>query len=219
MTEPRRWARCGGSHGATQQRDRGSTSAASSDIEALRAGLHRAENPHGVLRGSLRPEPPDRVAALLAACGTASAFAVFGSNTATHQRGHASASASSASSSSSNAQGAERSNAAPVLIMGTQMSMSVASHVRSAPPPRPQPLGNEKALELRRKHKVVRSMGGSTGGVELPDPEWVCAICLSNRWERVQLSRMPRCDHCFHSSCVDKWFLRSGKCPSCRQPV
>ena len=202
-----RWARCGSGSGS-----------ASSDIAALRAGLHRAENPQGVLRGSVRPEPPDRVAALLAAQGTASdAFSVFGDSS--RGRGDGTTTGPIIDRTNSSRSGCVA--AAPVSITGMQISMSVASRRPSVPvQPRPQPLdGNEKALELRRKHKVIRFVGGSSDGIELPDAEWVCAICLSNRWARVQLARMPRCEHCFHSSCVDKWFLRSGKCPSCRQPV
>ncbi|XP_047308045.1 RING-H2 finger protein ATL16-like [Impatiens glandulifera] len=53
-------------------------------------------------------------------------------------------------------------------------------------------------------------------GYEAPE----CSICLSVFEEEDELKRLPRCMHCFHSNCIDKWFLNSHiNCPLCRAEV
>ena len=45
-----------------------------------------------------------------------------------------------------------------------------------------------------------------------------CVICL-NDFDNDSLIKLLRCSHTFHSSCIDKWFETSYKCPVCRDIV
>ena len=109
------------------------------------------------------------------------------------------------------------SSVAVVQIAGAAISLVAAPTApRAAPPPRISSSQKDgKALDLRRAHKLIRFLG-SPGDLPL---EWSCAICCESAWDRKKLLRMPRCGHVFHEACVAKWFLRSGDCPYCRQPV
>ena len=46
-------------------------------------------------------------------------------------------------------------------------------------------------------------------------PEDICAICLEGFKIR-QHSRMFNCSHIFHKKCVDRWLVKSPRCPTCR---
>ncbi|KAL3716539.1 hypothetical protein ACJRO7_008179 [Eucalyptus globulus] len=46
-----------------------------------------------------------------------------------------------------------------------------------------------------------------------------CAICLQNIEVGETVRSLPRCHHMFHLTCVDKWLVRCGSCPVCRQNV
>ena len=72
--------------------------------------------------------------------------------------------------------------------------------------------------ELERERLDERDVN-SDDNVPPAEDEWCCAICLQRRWRGAELSRMPRCGHCFHRNRVDRWFLKSGDCPYCRNPV
>ncbi|WVZ09606.1 hypothetical protein V8G54_014136 [Vigna mungo] len=46
-----------------------------------------------------------------------------------------------------------------------------------------------------------------------------CAVCLSE-FENGETGRvLPKCNHSFHTECIDMWFQSHTTCPLCRAPV
>lgn len=46
-----------------------------------------------------------------------------------------------------------------------------------------------------------------------------CAICQDTIAEGAQVRKLTFCNHFFHKDCVDNWFLRDTRCPTCRHDV
>jgi len=49
-------------------------------------------------------------------------------------------------------------------------------------------------------------------------PNIECAICLNDFLNSSQCRQLP-CDHVFHKSCIDEWFILSVKCPMCKRNI
>ncbi|KAE8670367.1 putative Subunit H2 [Hibiscus syriacus] len=52
-----------------------------------------------------------------------------------------------------------------------------------------------------------------------PDSVLECAVCLSEFEEGESGRVLPRCNHSFHSECIDMWFRSHSTCPLCRTSV
>ncbi|KAK9994772.1 hypothetical protein SO802_024475 [Lithocarpus litseifolius] len=51
----------------------------------------------------------------------------------------------------------------------------------------------------------------------LPKPnDNTCPICLSEYQSKETLKTIPKCQHCFHIECIDKWLSLNATCPICR---
>ncbi|XP_031114330.1 RING-H2 finger protein ATL16-like [Ipomoea triloba] len=46
-----------------------------------------------------------------------------------------------------------------------------------------------------------------------------CAVCLSEFQARETLRVLPKCDHAFHSDCIDIWLQNNATCPLCRTSI
>ncbi|XP_059309626.1 RING-H2 finger protein ATL78-like [Lycium ferocissimum] len=43
-----------------------------------------------------------------------------------------------------------------------------------------------------------------------------CVICLSEFGIGEKVKVLPKCNHCFHVQCIDKWLNSHSSCPTCR---
>lgn len=48
------------------------------------------------------------------------------------------------------------------------------------------------------------------------DDELECCICLGVFEDGDKVKVLPKCDHRFHSDCVDRWLSTQSSCPLCR---
>jgi hypothetical protein len=46
-----------------------------------------------------------------------------------------------------------------------------------------------------------------------------CAICQDAMERGAQIRRINQCGHIFHKECVDAWFQRNVRCPTCRHDI
>lgn len=58
------------------------------------------------------------------------------------------------------------------------------------------------------------SYGVGDGGGSGADIE--CVICLREFVEGERVRVLPKCAHCFHVECIDRWFVSHSLCPICR---
>ncbi|XVF61844.1 hypothetical protein PTKIN_Ptkin08bG0166600 [Pterospermum kingtungense] len=55
-----------------------------------------------------------------------------------------------------------------------------------------------------------------TTELKLPGLDTACVICLSEFAAGEGLRILPKCDHGFHTRCIDKWLSSHSSCPTCR---
>ncbi|KAK9926042.1 hypothetical protein M0R45_023296 [Rubus argutus] len=103
------------------------------------------------------------------------------------------------------------------------------------PPPEVPSASHWQVTFANLNHDVIRDGGVETRGLsrdllkKLPCHEILgdtkaarvscCTICLQDLEAGETVRTLPLCQHTFHLACVDKWLLRHGSCPLCRQNV
>lgn len=55
-----------------------------------------------------------------------------------------------------------------------------------------------------------------TTELNLPGLDTACVICLSEFTDGECLRILPKCNHGFHTRCIDKWLTSHSSCPTCR---
>jgi SNF2 family DNA or RNA helicase len=70
-----------------------------------------------------------------------------------------------------------------------------------------------KEVQRVKRNEMALVDGEPEGdGEQLEEP---CAICLDKQHQHTH--QKLECGHCFHKTCIGKWFERSAICPMCRQ--
>ena len=57
------------------------------------------------------------------------------------------------------------------------------------------------------------------GSEIVTDLSGVCAVCQDVIASSDLCRRLRACGHVYHKSCIDQWYLRSVRCPTCRHDV
>ncbi|KAH7438549.1 hypothetical protein KP509_04G019800 [Ceratopteris richardii] len=73
---------------------------------------------------------------------------------------------------------------------------------------------SEASLEMLPKYLVTKDNSLDAHGDSIS-----CAICLQELQQGEIVRNLPRCNHMFHMSCLDKWLVIHGSCPMCRQDI
>ncbi|KAL0927104.1 hypothetical protein M5K25_001261 [Dendrobium thyrsiflorum] len=72
----------------------------------------------------------------------------------------------------------------------------------------------------KRLQRAIRNLPGAgvySAGLNLGDSGSDCAICLAKFEPGEPVRFLPKCGHCFHVGCVDRWLIIRPSCPTCRQ--
>lgn len=60
---------------------------------------------------------------------------------------------------------------------------------------------------------------GTTVTRTLMNIESPCAVCQDSMVSGNSVRRLNRCNHIFHTACIDTWFQRNVHCPVCRHDI
>lgn len=73
---------------------------------------------------------------------------------------------------------------------------------------------SESCIEKLPRYMVTKENKLDASGDSLS-----CTICLQELLQGETARSLPLCHHVFHMACVDKWLVRHGSCPVCRQGI
>ncbi|XP_008795815.1 RING-H2 finger protein ATL64-like [Phoenix dactylifera] len=89
-----------------------------------------------------------------------------------------------------------------------------AAAASSSAPSAPSPYARNGRLDSRVLSSLpifVHTVGG--------EEKTECAVCLMEFREGENGRLLPRCNHRFHTECVDMWFQSHSTCPLCRASI
>ncbi|GAB2298785.1 hypothetical protein Dimus_032863 [Dionaea muscipula] len=69
------------------------------------------------------------------------------------------------------------------------------------------------SLPIAVYHRSDNSEVGEGADIEMVMD---CCICLGAFEDGDRIKDFPKCHHCYHADCIDKWLLSNPSCPLCR---
>ncbi|KAL5996235.1 hypothetical protein ACLOJK_026309 [Asimina triloba] len=98
------------------------------------------------------------------------------------------------------------------LLLRRRSRLVFVSHLQQAPPADAAP---HRGLDVA----ILRSLPVFSFSSKTHPEPLECAVCLSEFEEGEKGRLLPKCNHSFHTDCIDMWFHSHSTCPLCRSPV
>jgi len=77
----------------------------------------------------------------------------------------------------------------------------------------------EPVMEPVIVHPTVEQIADGTTIQLVDTDDEMCAICQDSMPSGSEVRVINGCDHSFHTGCIDTWFMRDVRCPTCRHDV
>lgn len=71
------------------------------------------------------------------------------------------------------------------------------------------------AIEILELSTPLDSLIPIINGVDFDFDLDMCSICLEND-NHLEISKITKCGHCFHTNCLTRWLVENNSCPICR---
>ncbi|CAL5407497.1 unnamed protein product [Camellia sinensis] len=97
-----------------------------------------------------------------------------------------------------------------------RLLLSASSDLPHAPPSQPQPQPPQ-GLHPSTINSFPIILHNSSTMKTVDDSE--CCICLGIFQNEDKVKVLPKCHHCYHSDCVDRWLTAHSSCPLCRSSL